>query len=163
DLDLRLRKRRLGHVSSTLAGLECRHVAARQGQGSRSEEALDPQAQGQGGARDGRAHRRRGRERLPPPPGRPPPPPRRGRPRPPAGVGKLRAGIEAAGGHVLSAYRDPLGGHWLVSAALPLERVKPTPYQRELSKAHAERLATVIPKVGRFLDPVIAVPEGDHY
>ena len=82
---------------------------------------------------------------------------------PPAEVGKLRAGIEAAGGHVLSAYRDPLGGHWLVSAALPLERVKPTPYQRELSKAHAERLATVIPKVGRFLDPVIAVPEGDHY
>ena len=39
--------------------------------------------------------------------------------------------------------------------------MKPTPYQRELSKAHSERLAAVIPKVGRFLDPVIAVPDGE--
>ncbi len=79
---------------------------------------------------------------------------------PPGEVGKVRAGIEAAGGHVLAAYRDPFGGHWVVLAALPLDKVKPTPYQRELSKAHAERLASVIPKVGRFLDPVIAVPDG---
>src|SRR6476619_6665907 len=82
---------------------------------------------------------------------------------PPAEVGKLRAGIEGAGGHVLAAYREPYGGHWLALAALPLDKVKPTPYQRELSKAHAERLASVIPKVGRFLDPVIAVPEADHF
>jgi ParB family chromosome partitioning protein len=41
--------------------------------------------------------------------------------------------------------------------------VQPTPYQRELSKAHADRLATVIPKVGRFLDPVIAVPDGERF
>jgi ParB family chromosome partitioning protein len=71
--------------------------------------------------------------------------------------------IEDAGGHVLSAYREPLGGHWVALAALPLEKVKPTPYQRELSKAHADRLAAVIPKVGRFLDPVIAVPDGDGF
>ena len=58
-------------------------------------------------------------------------------------------------------YREPLGGHWVALAALPLDKVKPTPYQRELSKAHADRLATVIPKVGRFLDPVIAVPDGN--
>jgi ParB family chromosome partitioning protein len=82
---------------------------------------------------------------------------------PPAEVGKLRAAIEVAGGHVLAAYREPFGGHWVTQAVLPLERVKPTPYQRELSKTHAERLATVIPKVGRFLDPVIAVPDGDHF
>ena len=75
-------------------------------------------------------------------------------------LGKL---IEDAGGHVLSAYREPLGGHWVALAALPLDKVKPTPYQRELSKAHADRLATVIPKVGRFLDPVIAVPDGDGF
>ncbi len=75
-------------------------------------------------------------------------------------LGKL---IEDAGGHVLSAYREPLGGHWVALAALPLEKVKPTPYQRELSKAHADRLAAVIPKVGRFLDPVIAVPDGDGF
>ena len=71
--------------------------------------------------------------------------------------------IEDAGGHVLAAYREPLGGHWVALAALPLDKVVPTPYQRELSKAHADRLATVIPKVGRFLDPVIAVPDGDRF
>lgn len=75
----------------------------------------------------------------------------------------LATAIEAAGGHVLAAYREPLGGHWVALAALPLEKVKPTPYQRELSKAHADRLAAVIPKVGRFLDPVIAVPDGDGF
>ena len=74
-------------------------------------------------------------------------------------IGKLRALIEAAGGHVLAAYREPYGGHWVALAALPLDRVKPTPYQRELSKTHAEKLAGVIPKVGRFLDPVISVPD----
>jgi ParB family transcriptional regulator, chromosome partitioning protein len=79
---------------------------------------------------------------------------------PPPAVSKLRAQIEDAGGHVLASYREPFGGHWVALAALPLDRVKPTPYQRELSKAHADRLASVIPKVGRFLDPVIAVPDG---
>lgn len=78
---------------------------------------------------------------------------------PPAEVTRLRTRIEDASGKVLSLYREPLGGHWVALAALPLDKVKPTPYQRELSKAHAERLATVIPKVGRFLDPVIAVPD----
>lgn len=78
-------------------------------------------------------------------------------------VGKLRKQIEEAGGSVLATYREPFGGHWVALAALPLDKVRPTPYQRELSKAHAERLAAVIPKVGRFLDPVIAVPEADGF
>jgi ParB family transcriptional regulator, chromosome partitioning protein len=78
---------------------------------------------------------------------------------PPESVAKLRGLIESAHGHVLSSYREPFGGHWVALAALPLDKVKPTPYQRELSKTHAEKLATVIPKVGRFLDPVIAVPD----
>ncbi len=78
---------------------------------------------------------------------------------PPAEVAKLKKQIEDAGGQSLAVYREPLGGHWVALAALPLDKVKPTPYQRELSKAHADRLATVIPKVGRFLDPVIAVPD----
>jgi ParB family chromosome partitioning protein len=82
---------------------------------------------------------------------------------PTAEVGRLRDGVAAAGGHVLAAYREPYGGNWVALAALPLDKVKPTPYQRELSKTHAERLASVIPKVGRFLDPVIAVPDGDGY
>jgi len=82
---------------------------------------------------------------------------------PPGEVAELQRKIDVAGGKTLAAYREPLGGHWVALAALPLDRVKPTPYQRELSKAHAERLATVIPKVGRFLDPVIAVPDGDSF
>ena len=78
---------------------------------------------------------------------------------PPAEVSKLRKQIDDAGGKVLALYREPLGGHWVALAALPIDKVKPTPYQRELSKAHADKLAAVIPKVGRFLDPVIAVPD----
>jgi ParB family transcriptional regulator, chromosome partitioning protein len=80
-----------------------------------------------------------------------------------ADMTKLEGQIEDAGGHVLVSYREPLGGHWVALAALPIEKVKPTPYQRELSKAHADRLASVIPKVGRFLDPVIAVADGDGF
>src|SRR5688572_22070309 len=82
---------------------------------------------------------------------------------PSADVARLAGQIESAGGTVIARYREPYGGHWVALAALPLDKIKPTPYQRELSKAHAERLATVIPKVGRFLDPVIAVPEGDGF
>lgn len=74
---------------------------------------------------------------------------------------KLEGQIRAAGGHVLAAYREPLGGNWVALASLPIDKVKPTPYQRELSKAHADKLAAVIPKVGRFLDPVIAVADGE--
>jgi ParB family transcriptional regulator, chromosome partitioning protein len=83
----------------------------------------------------------------------------------PAPVAALIATIRAAGGVPLSSYREPLGGHWVVFASLPIDKVEPTPYQRELSKAHADRLAGVIPKVGRFLDPVIAVvtPGGDGF
>jgi ParB family chromosome partitioning protein len=82
---------------------------------------------------------------------------------PPGEVTQLARKIEDAGGKTLAAYREPLGGHWVALVALPLDKVKPTPYQRELSKAHADRLTSVIPKVGRFLDPVIAVPEGDLF
>jgi ParB family chromosome partitioning protein len=84
---------------------------------------------------------------------------------PPGTIAPLRARIEAAGGAVIATYREPFGGNWVTLAALPLDRIKPTPYQRELSKAHTDRLAAVIPKVGRFLDPVIAVadPDGDGF
>jgi ParB family chromosome partitioning protein len=81
----------------------------------------------------------------------------------PPEVSELSERIDDAGGAVLAQYREPLGGHWVVLATLPIDKVEPTPYQRELSKAHAERLAGVIPKVGRFLDPIVAVPAEDGF
>lgn len=75
----------------------------------------------------------------------------------PAEVLALAEQVAADRGVVLTTYRDPFGGKWVVLAALPLDKVAPTPYQRELSDTHAKRLEAVIPKVGRFLDPVIAV------
>jgi ParB family chromosome partitioning protein len=70
----------------------------------------------------------------------------------------LTTKIEEAGGALLGAYRDPLGGNCLALAALPLETVAPTPFQRDLSDTHAKRLAEAIDQVGAFLDPIIAVP-----
>ena len=78
-------------------------------------------------------------------------------PSPPASLKKLADEVAAEGGHVLASYRDPLGGHWLSLAVLPIDRIEPTPFQRELSDAHTKRLVGVIPKVGRFLDPLVAV------
>lgn len=78
-------------------------------------------------------------------------------------VAELHRAIEGDGGKVLAAYREPYGGKWVVLAALPIEAVEPTPYQRNLSDTHVRRLETVIGKLGRFLDPIIAVraPKGD--
>jgi ParB family chromosome partitioning protein len=72
--------------------------------------------------------------------------------------------IDADGGRVLAIYREPFGGRWLVLSALPIELVEPTPYQRNLSEAHVRKLEAVIGKIGRFLDPIIAVrtPKPDH-
>lgn len=80
---------------------------------------------------------------------------------PPASVVALEAKVGEAGGVVLARYRDPVGGHWLALAALPLATIAPTPFQRDLSQPHAKRLAGVIEKLELFLDPVIAVPVPD--
>jgi ParB family chromosome partitioning protein len=77
---------------------------------------------------------------------------------PPAAIERLGERIAADGGSVIGAYRDPLGSHWQVLAALPLDRVAPTPYQRDLSEAHMGRLAEAIDRLDRYLDPIVAVP-----
>ncbi|HLB35376.1 MAG TPA: ParB/RepB/Spo0J family partition protein [Gemmatimonadales bacterium] len=83
---------------------------------------------------------------------------------PPAAVVTLTEQLQADGGAVLATFRDPLGGHWQLLAALPLDLVEPTPYQRDLSPTHVARLANAIDRLGRFLDPVIAVrAEGGKY
>jgi ParB family chromosome partitioning protein len=79
---------------------------------------------------------------------------------PPVSVATLGRTIEDDGGTVLSTFRDPLGSHWQLLAALPLDRVEPTPFQRDLSEAHVGRLASAIDRLDRYLDPVIAVPAG---
>jgi ParB family chromosome partitioning protein len=65
--------------------------------------------------------------------------------------------IEHEGGALVGAYRDPFGGHPLAIAVLPITRVEPTPFQRDLSDAHHKRLADVVTKTERFLDPIVAV------
>ena len=79
---------------------------------------------------------------------------------PGAAAGALAAAIRRDGGAVLAVFKDPLGGHWQVLAGLPVEKVEPTPYQRDLSDTHVARLASAIDRLGRYLDPIIAVPSG---
>jgi len=82
----------------------------------------------------------------------------------------LAAEVEADGGRVLAAYREPLGGHAVLFASLPVDKVQPTPYQRDLSEPHVKRLVSAMERVDRFLDPLIAVrhegsywtPNGNH-
>src|SRR5438132_6952669 len=76
---------------------------------------------------------------------------------PPGEIAELHRAIEDDGGKVLAVYREPFGGRWLLMAALPIEKVEPTPYQRNLSETHVRKLEAVIGKLGRFLDPIIAV------
>jgi ParB family chromosome partitioning protein len=73
--------------------------------------------------------------------------------------------IQAEGGVVIGIYNDPYGGHPLLLAVLPIDRVEPTPFQRDLSDAHQKRLADVVAKTGRFLDPIIAItaPNGGFW
>jgi ParB family chromosome partitioning protein len=78
-------------------------------------------------------------------------------------VAALVTRVEEQGGAVLGAYRDPFAGQPLVFASLPLKRVVATPFQRDLSKTHADRLAEAIGAAGLFLDPVIAVASPDGF
>src|ERR1700751_2486100 len=74
-------------------------------------------------------------------------------------------GISKAGGCVVGSYKEPLAGHPVLLCVLPIDAVEPTPFQRDLSDAHHKRLADVINKTGRFLDPIIAVaaPKGGFW
>ena len=75
----------------------------------------------------------------------------------------LADAIQADGGAVLGRYREPLGGHGVVLAALPIEKVEPTPYQRDRSETHLKKLANAMERVGRFLDPLITVRKDGKY
>jgi len=79
----------------------------------------------------------------------------------PSEVRALEESVTKVDGRVVGAYRDPLGGRWLVLAVVPLGAVAPTPFQRDISDAHVKRLESVIDQVGSFLDPVVAVPAAE--
>ena len=76
---------------------------------------------------------------------------------PPNSIADLQEAIDQDGGKVLTTYREPFGEHWLILAALPIDQVEPTPFQRNLSDSHARKLENVIAKIGRFLDPIVTV------
>ncbi len=85
-------------------------------------------------------------------------------------VQRLADQVEAEGGVVLASYRDPFGGTPVLFTALPVERVEPTPFQRDPSLPHVTRLMNVIETLGRFLDPIVVIrqegaywtPNGNH-
>jgi len=79
--------------------------------------------------------------------------------------------VERDRGRVLGIFQDPIGDHWQLFCLLPIDKVEATPYQRDLSRAHAKRLQEVIRKIDRFVDPIVAVspqpglywtPNGHH-
>jgi ParB family chromosome partitioning protein len=72
---------------------------------------------------------------------------------------ELAGEIEHDGGAVLATYREPLGGHALLFAALPVEKVERTPFQRDVSDAHVRKLTVAMDKTRRYLDPIIVVRE----
>ena len=90
---------------------------------------------------------------------------------PPRTVLALAEQVERDGGSVLAVYREPVGAHWQIFCLLPMDRVEPTPYQRDLSPTHVKRLQEVVKKIDRFVDPVVIMsprsglywtPNGNH-
>ena len=70
---------------------------------------------------------------------------------------EVRERVVKEGGEIIGTYKDPLGGGALLACILPIDKVEPTPFQRDLSDTHHRKLADVIDKTGIFLDPIICV------
>jgi ParB family transcriptional regulator, chromosome partitioning protein len=87
-----------------------------------------------------------------------------------ADLDPLAAAVRQDEGAVLARYRNPVNATPLLLVSLPIDRVEPTPYQRDPSDPHVKRLMGVIEKIGIFLDPIIVVrhetgywtPNGNH-
>jgi ParB family chromosome partitioning protein len=82
--------------------------------------------------------------------------------------------VERDGGTVLTLYREPVGDHWQIFALLPMDKVEPTPYQRDLSPTHAKKLRpgvywtpngnhrrVVLGKLKAKVVPAILIPEAE--
>src|SRR6266852_772790 len=57
----------------------------------------------------------------------------------PKAVVALAEQVERDGGLALALYREPGGDHWQIFCLLPMDKVEPTPYQRDISPTHAKR------------------------
>lgn len=79
----------------------------------------------------------------------------------PAAAAEVAERVQREGGVVVGSYYEPLGRNPLLLAALPIDAVEPTPFQRDLSDAHHKKLSEVIDRTGLFLDPVIAITAPD--
>ncbi|MBI2061688.1 MAG: ParB N-terminal domain-containing protein [Nitrospirae bacterium] len=77
------------------------------------------------------------------------------------GVAASVARLEADGVRVLSAFQEPYKNRIQFLVSLPIEKVVPAPFQRDISKPHVDKLKTVIKKVGRYLDPILIVRADD--
>jgi ParB family chromosome partitioning protein len=73
-------------------------------------------------------------------------------------IATLAEKVHQVGGNVIGAYHDPFSGHPLLLASLPIDKVEPTPFQRDQSPAHTSKLAEMIQMTGSYLDPILAVP-----
>jgi ParB family chromosome partitioning protein len=82
---------------------------------------------------------------------------------PPDAVRALGDAVRADGGTVIGQYREPLGGHCILLVALPIDKVTPTPFQRDVSDAHVRKLTHAMDKTKRFLDPIIVIRDKDQY
>ena len=80
-----------------------------------------------------------------------------------ASARKLAEQIAEDDGAVLATYREPFGGTPVLLATLPIDRVEPTPYQRDPSQPHVKRLMNVVETLGRFLDPIITIRQDEGY
>jgi ParB family chromosome partitioning protein len=76
---------------------------------------------------------------------------------------QLAEAVEADGGVVLATYREPFGGTPVLFTALPVDRVEPTPFQRDPSQPHVKRLMDVVETLGRFLDPIVVIRQDGAY
>src|SRR5437762_13320085 len=65
--------------------------------------------------------------------------------------------IERDGGRVLAVYQEPVGEHWQIFCLLPRTKVEASPYQRDVSPTHVQRLTEAVRRVDRFVDPIIVV------
>ncbi len=88
----------------------------------------------------------------------------------PPSITELAEQIRTDGGAPLAAFQEPVGDHWHLFAMIPMDKLEPTPFQRDLSPAHMKRLVEVMKKLKRYTEPIVVVrsdagywtPNGNH-